>query len=281
MPINAGFEYQRLEKEYAVTKTIQEKILILQKMLQVGPKHKSAEKLREDIKKKISKYKELLQKEKEQSKKRGRGLSIKKEGAAQVVLIGITNSGKSTLLSRITNAKPYIADYEFTTKKPEIGTMDYNGILIQLIEIPAITKEFIEKEEGPAYLGIIRQADLTIIVARTKEDESLVKEELEKADIEFKGIVLNSKDENAKEKIWKRLGLIYVYTKMPGKEKDYPPVSLQKNSTVKNLAYKVHKDFIKKFDFARVWGKSAKFSAMRVGLNHMLEEGDIVEFHLK
>ncbi|MFH1376214.1 MAG: GTPase [Candidatus Woesearchaeota archaeon] len=281
MPINAGFEYQRLEKEYAVTKTIQEKIIILQKMLQVGPKHKGAEKLRDDIKKKISKYKELVQKEKEQSKKRGKGISIKKEGAAQVVLIGVTNSGKSTLLSKITNAKPEIADYEFTTKKPEMGTMNYNGIIIQVIETPAITKNYINKEHGPAYLGIIRHADLIVIVSRTKQDEKLIKNELKEVSIQAKKITLDSQDENAKEKIWRNLNLIYVYTKMPGKEKDQPPISLQKNSTVKDLALKVHKDFIKNFDFARIWGKSAKFDAMRTGLTHKLQENDIVEFHQK
>ena len=281
MPINAGFEYQRLEKEYAVSKTIQEKITILQKMLQVGPKHKGAEKLRDDIKKKISKYKELIQKEKEQAKKRGKGISIKKEGAAQIVLIGKTNSGKSTLLSKITNAKPEIADYEFTTKKPEIGTMNYSGIIMQIIEMPAITKDYITKENGPAYLGIIRQADLTIIVSKTKEDEKEIKKELENAGIIFKGIIINCNDKNIKEKIWKSLNLIYVYTKTPGKEKDYPPVALSKKSTVKELALKVHKDFIKNFDFARIWGKSVKFPAMRVGLTHKLEEGDIVEFHQK
>ena len=39
--------------------------------------------------------------------------------------------------------------------------------------------------------------------------------------------------------------------------------------------------FIKKFKFARVWGKSVKFNGAQVGLNHKLKDNDIVELHLK
>ena len=84
-----------------------------------------------------------------------------------------------------------------------------------------------------------------------------------------------------KEEIWKKLNLIYVYTKLPGKEKDYPPVDLRRCSNVNDLAGKVHKDFIKKFRFARVWGRSVMHEGAQVGLSHVLEEGDVVEFHLR
>ncbi|MCD4760153.1 50S ribosome-binding GTPase [archaeon] len=281
MPINAGYEYENAEKEYLEAKTIPEKLKCLQNMLSVAPSHKGAEKLRNDIKQRISKYKKLLEREKKLSKKGGGGLSIKKEGAARIVLIGTTNSGKSTLLSKITNAKPLIADYEFTTKTPEIGTLDYKGVTIQVIEIPAITKNYLEKEKGPAYMSIIRDSDLIIIVYREKEEIKLIKKELRDAAIPFKGITLNSNEESLKEKIWKKLKLIYVYTKTPGKEKDFPPIAMKKGSDVKELARNVHKDFIKKFDYARTWGKGAKFDGQRVGLTHILKEKDIVELHLK
>ncbi|MBS3172709.1 TGS domain-containing protein [Candidatus Woesearchaeota archaeon] len=282
MPTNAGFEYQRLEKEYPSARTFLEKIAILQKMLEVGPKHKGAEKLRNDIKKKIAKYKGLLDREKRLSKGGNRGgLSIKKEGAARIVLIGATNTGKSTLLSRITNAKPEIAEYEHTTRKPEIATMDYHGVMLQVIEMPAITKDYLEKEKGPAYLGVVRDSDLIVIVSRSRDDIKLIKEELEEAGIPFNGIIVNSMDNNVKERIWNKLGLIYVYTKSPGKNKDYPPIALNKKANVRDLALNVHKDFVRRFDYARVWGKSARFSGQRVGLNHILQEEDVIELHLK
>jgi uncharacterized protein len=281
MPTNVTFEYENAEKEYLHASTFSEKINCLKKMLTAVPKHKGTENLRNDIKRRISKYKSLVEREKKISKSGGRSESIKKEGAARIVLIGFTNSGKSTLLSKITNAKPLVAEYKFTTKKPKIGTLDYDGIILQVIEIPAITVNYLDKEKGPAYMGIVRDSDLIVIVNRTKTEVDLIKKELIDAGIKFKGILLNSKDEKAKEKIWKKLGLVYVYTKSPGKEKEYPPIALRKGSNVKSLANKVHRDFIKKFDYARVWGKGAKFDGQRVGLNHILKEKDIVELHLK
>ena len=280
MPINAGFEYQRLEKEYANADTIEDKLKVLQQMLQASPSHKGAERLRNDIKQRISKYKKILEKEK-QSKKGARGFSIKKEGAAQIVVIGCTNVGKSTLLSNITNAKPLIADYEFTTVKPEIGTLDYKGIILQVVEIPAITKNYLNKENGPAFMGIVRGSDLIIILHKDKKDLSLIKKELRDSEINNKKITISKKEDNVRNKIWKNLNLIYVYTKSPGKEKDYPPVALRKKSTVKDLTLKVHKDFFKNFDYAKIWGPSAKHLGMKVGLNHKLKEKDVVELHTK
>lgn len=279
MPINAGFEYQKLEKEYANADSIEDKLKILQQMLQASPSHKGAERLRNDIKQRIAKYKKILEKEK-QSKKGARGFSIKKEGAAQIVIVGVTNIGKSTLLSKITNAKPLIADYEFTTSKPEIGTLDYKGIILQIVEIPAITENYLDKENGPAFMGIVRSSDLIVILHKNKEDLSLIKKELKDAEIKNKSIRVLC-DEEVIDKIWNNLDLIYVYTKSPGKERDHPPVALKKKSTVRDLTLKVHKDFFKNFDYARIWGPSAKHPGMRVGLEHILKEEDVIELHIK
>ncbi len=279
MPINAGFEYQKLEKEYANADTIEDKVKALQKMLQAAPSHKGAENLRNDIKQRISKYKKILEKEK-QSKKGSRGFSVKKEGAAQIVLLGVTNIGKSTLLSKLTNAKPVIADYPFTTNKPEIGTLEYNGIILQIVEIPAITENYLDKENGPAFMGIVRGSDLVVLLYKHKKDVVIVKNQLKEAEINKKLITVSNQD-RVVERIWKNLDLIYVYTKSPGKDKDYPPVALNKRSTVKDLTLKVHKDFFKNFDYARIWGNSAKHPGMRVGLDHVLKEKDVVELHIK
>ncbi|MCK4714869.1 MAG: TGS domain-containing protein, partial [Candidatus Aenigmarchaeota archaeon] len=83
------------------------------------------------------------------------------------------------------------------------------------------------------------------------------------------------------DRIWNVLGLIRVYTKEPGKNKTGEPLVFGKDSTVKMVGRKIHKDFIRKFRFARVWGKSAKFDSQMVGLSHHLEDGDVVEFHLR
>ena len=68
---------------------------------------------------------------------------------------------------------------------------------------------------------------------------------------------------------------------MPGKKYNYPPISLKKGSTIRDLASHVHKDFIKSFKFARVWGKSIKHQGSNAGIGHKLADDDIVEIHMK
>src|SRR3990167_2105013 len=229
MTVNPGVEYQLAEEEFQNASTAEEKLKALQKMWSTVPKHKSSEGLQRQIKQKLSKYKDLLRKEK--SFKRGSSsLSIKKEGSATISIIGVPNSGKSTLLKKLTNSNVLIADYPFSTVKPEVGILNYKGILLQIIEIPAITENFEETEK-------------------------------------------------VRDKIWNSLGLIKVYTKQPGKKFEYPPLSLKKGDTVRELAERVHKDFVKNFKFARIWGKSAKFEGQRIGIDHKLRDEDIVEFH--
>ncbi len=286
MPANVTYEYKDAEKKFHAAKGLDEKLKALKEMLSKAPTHKGAESLRADIKRRIARYKDLIQKDKK--KRKGPRQGIKKEGAAQVVLLGKSNSGKSLLLKRLTGANVEIADYEFTTKKPEVGIMDYNGVKIQVVEIPAIVEDFVEKENGPRFMGIVREADLIVLLVRD-DDVAFLKGELDKAGIRFNGLIIKNgvidvKSENIevlKKLIWDRLDLIYSYTKTPGKKKDFPPVALKKGANVEDLALVVHKDFVKRFKFARIWGKSAKFDGAHVGLKHKLEEGDTVEFHLK
>ena len=300
MPVNAGFEFGLAQEEFNRASTTEEKIRALEKMLTTVPKHKSSEGIQKEIKTKLAKLRDKV--EKQRAKKSGYSISIKKEGAASVVLVGLTKSGKSYVLSRITNAKPEISQYEYTTKMPEVGTMDYEGVKIQVIELPSFFEGYADSSKGPSFISIARTADLIVIVLDgTKElneqlyiienefRKSFVNIEKEKnalvlINIEFRRFFCNYKVvslENLKEQIWKKLNLVYVYTKLPGKPKDYPPVAMGKGSTVGELAGKVHKDFVRRFKFARVWGKSVKHDSAQVGLTHILEEGDIIEFHLK
>ena len=309
MPINAGYEYGEAEKAVMAAKTPEEKIRALENLLSVSPSHKGAEKLRLGIKTKISKLKEKV--EKDRAKKAGGfSLSIKKEGAAQVSLVGLTNSGKSNILNKLTGAKVEIADYAFTTKNPEMGVMDYNGIKIQMVEVPAIFEGFMDSDKGPAYMAIARSADLVIIVIDGTSDceksLEIITGEFEKAFVKLRK-VRERKSENVtnclvvvnkvmknfkcqypvcwvddlKQGIWNMLGLVYVQTKQPGKKPDWPPVALKIGSTVNDLAAIVHKDFVKTFKYARIWGKSVKHDSSTVGFDHVLAEGDVVEIHTK
>lgn len=276
MPVNPTIYYQKAEEEYLQADTPEEQMIALQKMLSLCPKHKGTEKLQKQIKTKIAHLKESIKK----SSKKGsyQKVSLKKEGAALICLVGTTNSGKSTLLNKLTNANAKVAEYKFTTEKPVQGILDYNGIKLQIVEIPAIVENFQETELGPSLLAVMKQSDLIILTFNTPEEKKLIDKEI--ANITVKRIIYND-ESKFEEKIWSSLNIIKVYTKQPGKPKDYPPVALKKGSTIHNLAGIVHKDFVKNFKYARVTGRSVKFENMRCGLDHQLSDEDIVEFHTK
>ncbi|MAF51349.1 MAG: hypothetical protein CMH64_04640 [Nanoarchaeota archaeon] len=278
MPVNPDIHYQKAEEDYHNANTDEEKINALKKMLSLAPSHKGAEILRKNIKTKIAKLRFSTTKQKELKKGGFQKISFKKEGAASVALLGVTNSGKSTLLKELTNANVKIASYEFTTKKPEYGILDYQGVKIQIIEIPAVVKNFLETELGPSLFSIIETCDLILLLFNDPSEKNLLDREL--STLKIKKIIYIEK-EDIKEKIWKNLNLIKVYTKEPGKEKAYPPVALDKKSNVRDLGVKVHKDFIKKFKYSVVNGPSGKFKNQRVGLKHILKDDDIVEFHIE
>ena len=309
MTTNAGFEYSKALEKYQEAKTDEDKLRALELMFQTAPKHKSSEKLQKDIKVKISRLKARIEKERTQQKGKRFQITVKKEGIAQIVILGVTNSGKSYLLSKLTNAKPLISEVEYTTKLPEQGIMELNGMKIQIVEIPSITTDFVNKENGRTFASIIKSADLILILIRNnlKEELKLIINELDRANIKLnekieesyvlksiKSIIVVNKDVNFKLMnfniynikdnlpllIWKNLDKIFVYTKTPKKEKDWPPVALKKGATIKDLALLVHKDFIKKFKYAKMWG-SSKFPGQTVGLDYILKEGDIIEFHIK
>ena len=105
MPINADHEYITAEKKYLEAQTLEEKISCLEELIRKAPSHKSAENLRAELKTRLKKFKQKLEK----GKKSGRGKKgIRKEGF-QVILVGKTNSGKSLLISKITNAHPKVS----------------------------------------------------------------------------------------------------------------------------------------------------------------------------
>ena len=84
------------------------------------------------------------------------------------------------------------------------------------------------------------------------------------------------------EALFSSLGVIRIYTKEPGmKLHSDHPFALRRGATVNDLAKNIHKEFVSNFLFAMVWAKRLPFSPKKVGLNFVLEDGDIVEIHTK
>lgn len=88
--------------------------------------------------------------------------------------------------------------------------------------------------------------------------------------------------EQLKEAVYGTLGFIRVYLKPPGKEADMKePLIVKSNSTVKDVCEVLHREMVDKFRFALVTGKSAKFKEQTVGLEHALQDEDILTIVVK
>ena len=165
MPANLPPTYFEAEKRYREAKSPEDKVEILEEMLTIMPKHKGTDKLRGGLRRKISKFKAQSQKKKGASK-RETAYSIDREGAAQVVVVGPPNVGKSSLIAALTNASPEVADFPHSTWKPTPGMAPYENIQFQLIDTPPITREYMD----PWMADLIRRADIVVILLDLKKD---------------------------------------------------------------------------------------------------------------
>jgi small GTP-binding protein len=99
-------------------------------------------------------------------------------------------------------------------------------------------------------------------------------------------IVLSAKNaihiDELKELIFKKLNFMRLYLKEPGKSADMNiPLITFTGATIENICNKLHRDFVGRFKFARVWGKSAKFPGQSLTLKHVMKDEDVLEIHLK
>jgi ribosome-interacting GTPase 1 len=329
MPANLPPEYIEAELRFRAAKSPQEKLEILRELMALVPKHKGTEKLRVELKRKWAKLQEeIQQQQKKQKGSRGAGYDhIEREGAGQITLVGLPNCGKSSLLAAVTNAKPEIAEYPFSTFRPTVGMMPFEDIQFQLIDLPPLS-EFTEpwvyslirqcdlvallidlSSETPtedlfAALGWLEQARIRLVhhqareregpatvkpalVIGTKSDLPSAAEHLQELrsliDSQFRVVAVSTVSAEGLGELgrafFEGLNIVRVYTKKPGQplKKDLPYV-LPAGSTVTDVARAIHKELAERFAYARVWG-SSEFPGQRVERNHIVRDGDLLEFH--
>jgi len=165
MPTNLPPDYFEAEKRYRAARTAADKIACLEEMLTIMPKHKGTDKLRADLRKRISKLKTAPQSKKGPGKRES-AYHIDKEGAGQVIVAGPANVGKSALIAKLTRAEPEVADFPFTTWKPVPGMVQVENIQIQLIDTPPLNLEFVD----PELIDLIRRADLILLMVDLQTD---------------------------------------------------------------------------------------------------------------
>ena len=306
---NQSPAYQRAHGRFLSAQTDEERLEALEEMIRECPKHKSSENMLSNLKTRYKKLKEKIEKGKKSGKSSKTG--IKKEDM-QAVIIGLTNTGKSSLLALLTNASPSISEFQFTTNEPAIGIMDYQGVGIQLIENPPVESEYHDK-------GLTNSADTLLIMVTKIEQIEKVEKHLEKAhgkkiivfnktdtlsekekrkisatlaskySKKYKFVLISAKTneniEELKNKIFQSFDKIRVYTKEPGKDmkeaKSRRPIILSPGSSVKEVAEKILKGFSEKIKETKIWGPSSKFPGQKVGLHHKLKDLDVVEFKTK
>ncbi len=164
MPANLPPQYYELERAYRAERDPREKLRMAEELLRIMPKHKGTDKLQAEMKAKISRHRKEIE---GHGTTKGGGPTkaaakdhIEKEGAAQVILIGAPNAGKSSLVDALTHAQPLVADYPYSTRDPLAGMMEFETVHIQLIDTPPISHESFEN-----YLtSLIRNADLVVLV---------------------------------------------------------------------------------------------------------------------
>jgi len=189
MPTNLPVVAKKKWNEATLARTPQEKIVKLQEFLSLVPKHKGTEKLCAQVKTKIA----TLRKEIEEKRRRraGRGgpkFFLEKEGAAQIVILGLTKVGRSSLLTSITNAKVEVSDYPFTTLEPKPGMFQFEDLQFQVVEAPALVEDAAKGEAwGLQTLGLARNADGLLLMVDLSKDArrqlTIILNELEKARI--------------------------------------------------------------------------------------------------
>ena len=160
MPTNLPPEYFNAEERFRAAVDPEERIQRLEELISTIPKHKGTDKLRADLRRKLSKMKAGLGSQ-AKTRRHESPYHIDSEGAGQAVLVGPANTGKSALLQALTNAKPEVADYPFSTWGPTPGMVEIENIQVQLIDTPPLDREFIE----PDMLDLVRRPDLLLLVA--------------------------------------------------------------------------------------------------------------------
>ncbi len=389
MPTNLPAEARAKWIKVMEARTPEEKIKALEEFLSAVPKHKGTANLRLWATRRLAELREELEIRRRKRAGRGPRFFIEKEGAAQVIVVGPPNTGKSSIVSLLTGARTKIADYPYSTIEPVPGMYRYRDVFFQLIDTPPLTPGS-SSGLNSRVIGLIRNADALVIVLDAGSDpvsdykrisdelcshgillhkprgrvvierqrsgrlgirvalmgrlldctpddirkllesyrinNALVKiygevtlDDVEQAVFESRlykpsVIVINKADldlrkavssgrllkkmnpdipviiasaklgkgfEKLGEILFNELELIRIYTKQPNGDVSDKPLILRKGATILDVARSIHKKFVENFLYAKIWGPSAKYPGERVGLDHVLSDGDIVEIHVR
>ena len=147
MPANLTPDYMLAEARFKAAREPTERIEALEEMLRVIPKHKGTDHLRGDLRRKLSHLREEARSGgKKGAARRADPGYVPSQGAGQVVLLGPSNTGKSSLVAALTRAEPEVAPYPYTTRKPmpAINLADTEKFFVATVELPGLEMDDID-----------------------------------------------------------------------------------------------------------------------------------------
>jgi len=240
-------------------------------------------------------------------------ITVRRQGAAQIAVVGAPNAGKSTLLQALSHVQIKTGDYAFTTTRPVPAVIRAGGVHVQLVEIPGLVDGATEdRGGGRALLGVVRNADAIVlchasespahVLRRLADDLQIVGIELPtlvaitKADEGDAGetrqavaaalardvpvVAVSVLDDGSLERfrdaVWELTGLSRVFLRKDGVV-DREPIALVPPVTVADVAAKIHGELAARCQGARLWGAGASFQGQQVGRAHIVCDGEIVE----
>lgn len=186
MPANLSPEYRNAEAAYRSARDPKERVERLREMLSAIPKHKGTEHLQAEIKSRMKQLTEELGESRKAGTRTGPALFVRPEGAAQVVLLGPPNAGKSTLHVRLTGSHAAVGAYPFTTHFPLPGMLPWEDVQIQLVDLPPISAEIIE----PWLAGALEHADGAMLIVDLNEPACIEQVEAVRRRLEDRHVTL-------------------------------------------------------------------------------------------
>lgn len=158
----------------------------------------------------------------------------------------------------------------------ELGVLNADVVVREKVTV----ERFIDAVEGnKAYIpgiAVVNKSDL-VDEQKVKEIKETVKPDLFISAAEAKGI------DELKELIYQKIGFVHIYLKQIGKQPDLEtPLVLRKGAKIKDICEKLHRDFVKRFSYAKVWQKDSKIQGQLFrDINKELKPGDVLEIHLR